>query len=267
MSGKRYFEFVEGTSSKFWEVWIDGGTKVMTRYGKIGTGGQTTIKDEGTDDKAQKLFDKLVREKTGKGYAEKGGGGAPSAPAVVKKPAAPPPPEEDDDDAPTSASSSGGFRRFEFAEGDSNKFWEVRVDGAAQTVRYGKIGTAGQEKTKQFDDAGAAAKDTDKLIAEKTKKGYAEVGAAPAATKPAPALDDDEEAAEAGEDFRRFEFTDESSSKFWEIKVDGASHTVRYGTIGTAGQAKTKDFDDEDAANEDAEKLIKEKTKKGYVAA
>ena len=31
---KRYFEFVEGTSSKFWEVWIDGNS-VLTRYGKI----------------------------------------------------------------------------------------------------------------------------------------------------------------------------------------------------------------------------------------
>jgi predicted DNA-binding WGR domain protein len=78
MAGKRYFEFVEGTSSKFWEVWIEG-NEVRTRYGKIGAAGQTTIKDEGSPAAAQKLHDKLVNEKTKKGYVEKGGGGGEAA--------------------------------------------------------------------------------------------------------------------------------------------------------------------------------------------
>lgn len=64
---------------------------------------------------------------------------------------------------------------------------------------------------------------------------------------------------------RRFEFSDGTSSKFWEIEVSGKQHTVRYGRLGTDGQAKTKDFADEDAARRDAAKLIDEKTKKGYV--
>ena len=70
---RRYFEFVEGTSSKFWEVWIEN-SEVRTRYGKIGAAGQTTVKDEGSADGAQKLHDKLMREKTGKGYQEKSSG-------------------------------------------------------------------------------------------------------------------------------------------------------------------------------------------------
>ena len=41
---KRYFEFSEGTSNKFWEVWVEG-TKFLTRYGKIVASGQTTVKD------------------------------------------------------------------------------------------------------------------------------------------------------------------------------------------------------------------------------
>ncbi len=265
MAAKRYFEFVEGTSSKFWEVWIDADTKVMTRYGKIGAGGQTTIKDEGTVDKAQKLFDKLVREKTGKGYLEKGGSVSAAAPPPPPAPKPAPRPVE-----VAAPSRSGGFRRFEFEEGESNKFWEVRVEGAAQTVRYGKLGTAGQEKTKTFEDAAAAADDTQKLIAEKVKKGYAEVtgGAAPPTPPPAAVEPPQEEQAAGGvAGFRRFAFSDDSSSKFWEIKVEGAQHTVRYGTMGTTGQAKTKDFDDAAAAQDDAEKLIKEKTKKGYVEA
>ena len=65
-----------------------------------------------------------------------------------------------------------GFRRFEFSEGGSNKFWEVKVEDTEQIVRFGKIGTAGQEKSKDFDSPGEAKADTKKLIAEKTGKGY-----------------------------------------------------------------------------------------------
>jgi predicted DNA-binding WGR domain protein len=42
-------------------------------------------------------------------------------------------------------------------------------------VRYGKISTDGQTKTKDFGSVALAQKDADKLIAEKTKKGYEEV--------------------------------------------------------------------------------------------
>src|SRR5688572_28306842 len=42
-------------------------------------------------------------------------------------------------------------------------------------VQVGKIGTDGQSKTKSFPNPAAAQKDADKLIAEKTKKGYEEI--------------------------------------------------------------------------------------------
>jgi cell wall assembly regulator SMI1/predicted DNA-binding WGR domain protein len=67
--GKRRFELVEGTSSKFWSIWLDG-TKVCTEYGRIGTAGRITIKDEKTAAAAKKLHDALVAEKTKKGYRE-----------------------------------------------------------------------------------------------------------------------------------------------------------------------------------------------------
>ena len=63
---------------------------------------------------------------------------------------------------------------------------------------------------------------------------------------------------------RRFELVDGTSSKFWQIAVDGASHTVDFGRIGTKGQSKTKTFASEKAATTDAEKLVKEKLAKGY---
>ena len=39
----RRFEFVEGTSSKFWEISTDG-NNVTVRYGRIGTNGQSQTK-------------------------------------------------------------------------------------------------------------------------------------------------------------------------------------------------------------------------------
>lgn len=70
MTTKRYFEFSEGSSSKFWEVWVEG-NEVVTQWGKIGTSGRETRKAFADAEKTKKEYDKLVAEKTGKGYVEK----------------------------------------------------------------------------------------------------------------------------------------------------------------------------------------------------
>jgi uncharacterized protein YwqG/predicted DNA-binding WGR domain protein len=70
------------------------------------------------------------------------------------------------------------MRRFEFAEGSSNKFWEVTVSDNTLTVRFGRIGTPGQEKSKTFPRPELAQKEHDELVAEKQSKGYREVGSA-----------------------------------------------------------------------------------------
>ncbi len=75
------------------------------------------------------------------------------------------------------ASSSGpvtGERRFEFDDGTSKKFWEISVSGASFTVRFGKLGAAGQTQLKAFADAATAQAEAAKLIVEKVRKGYAE---------------------------------------------------------------------------------------------
>jgi predicted DNA-binding WGR domain protein len=66
-------------------------------------------------------------------------------------------------------------------------------------------------------------------------------------------------------EMRRFEFIGGSSRKFWEISLDGSSFTVRFGRLGTSGQSQTKTFADEATAKRQAENLIAEKLKKGYV--
>ncbi|MDF9831870.1 putative DNA-binding WGR domain protein [Ereboglobus sp. PH5-5] len=85
-------------------------------------------------------------------------------------------------------------RTFEFSDGSSNKFWTITLDGKAHTVNYGRIGTAGQTQTKEFASDSDAQKSFDKLVAEKTKKGYVEKTAgaplapvAPVAKKEKPA--------------------------------------------------------------------------------
>jgi len=65
-------------------------------------------------------------------------------------------------------------RHFEFVEGKSNKFWEIGVEGCDVTVRFGRIGSQGTTQVKTFADAQAARKHVDKLVAEKTGKGYVE---------------------------------------------------------------------------------------------
>ena len=72
-------------------------------------------------------------------------------------------------------------RRFEFIGEDpqrhtsSEKFWEVTVTGSKVTVHFGRIGAEhGQTSEKELASAEEAQAHADKLIAEKTKKGYIE---------------------------------------------------------------------------------------------
>jgi formylglycine-generating enzyme required for sulfatase activity len=81
----RRFEFSDSTSNKFWEVDIKDKTLNVT-FGKIGTKGQSKPKDFATPEKAKAEMEKLIKEKTGKGYVEVGGKAAKEAkPAAVKK--------------------------------------------------------------------------------------------------------------------------------------------------------------------------------------
>jgi DNA ligase-1 len=69
-----------------------------------------------------------------------------------------------------------GKRRFEYVVGSSDKFWEIEVSGKEVIVRFGRNGTHGQSSTKSFADEAAVQKHAEKLIEEKTAKGYVEVG-------------------------------------------------------------------------------------------
>jgi predicted DNA-binding WGR domain protein len=75
---------------------------------------------------------------------------------------------------PNSKAVRSECRRFELIAGNSKKFWEISQSGPSIAVRFGRIGTNGQEQTKSFPDDSAAAREMNRLIAEKIKKGYTE---------------------------------------------------------------------------------------------
>jgi len=74
---KKYFEYTgpssenkSGAASKFWEVTVEG-SDINIRYGKIGVNGQTTVKEFSSNAEALEQVEKLIKEKTKKGYVEK----------------------------------------------------------------------------------------------------------------------------------------------------------------------------------------------------
>jgi uncharacterized protein (TIGR02996 family) len=73
------------------------------------------------------------------------------------------------------------MRKFKYTDDKSYKFWDIELEGSTYTVRFGRIGTKGQTKTKDFPSPQAAQKAYDKIIAEKLAEGYVET------TAPAPA--------------------------------------------------------------------------------
>jgi predicted DNA-binding WGR domain protein len=178
--------------------------------------------------------------------------------------------------------------RYEFSEGTSNKFWEIKLSGKSFTTTYGKIGTAGSTTMKEFGSPAEAKKEHDKLVAEKVKKGYEPADgasaadadededeaappppkAAPKKAAPAPAAKAaapaPKAAAKGATKPRYFEFSEGTSNKFWEIVQDGNNVKTRYGKIGAAGAQTLKEFGDAGAAKKEYDKLVAEKTKKGY---
>jgi len=66
----RYFEFVEGTSNKFWEV-SQSENSTTTRWGRIGSNGQSKTKTYTDPQTAADAMAKLITEKTDEGYVER----------------------------------------------------------------------------------------------------------------------------------------------------------------------------------------------------
>ena len=68
----RHFEFVGGSSAKFWEATVTSSPSpfVTVRYGRIGTHGQSQATAFASLEAAQKHADRMTAEKLKHGYVE-----------------------------------------------------------------------------------------------------------------------------------------------------------------------------------------------------
>jgi len=65
-------------------------------------------------------------------------------------------------------------RRFEFVGGNSAKFWQVDQLGKDVILRFGRLGTHGQQQIKTLPTPEAARRHVEKLVDQKMAKGYIE---------------------------------------------------------------------------------------------
>jgi uncharacterized protein (TIGR02996 family) len=175
----RRFEFRDDKSAKFWAIEL-AGRSFTVNFGKIGSAGQTQTKEFKDEAKAKSEHDKLVAEKLAKGYKETTAAApAPAAPAPAKPARATPAPATPAPAIPAPAKPApaavaSSERTFVCGTEQSFKFWNITLQGKGFTVRFGKVGTAGQTQTKEFKDEAKAKSEHDKLIAEKLAKDYVE---------------------------------------------------------------------------------------------
>lgn len=101
---------------------------------------------------------------------------APRKPAVVSPPAKAVEVKAAVAKPSTHAAKTGTARMFTYQDDKSDKFWEITVNDCEVTVRYGRTGTNGQTNVKSFANSTKAQEHSDKLIEEKTEKGYEERG-------------------------------------------------------------------------------------------
>ncbi len=80
---KRRFEFVEGASSKFWEIEVTDVSHAV-QFGRIGTNGQTKSKTFLTAEEATADADRLTREKVAKGFREPANAGSGESPLPLR---------------------------------------------------------------------------------------------------------------------------------------------------------------------------------------
>ncbi|WP_337873835.1 WGR domain-containing protein [Exiguobacterium sp.] len=57
----------------------------------------------------------------------------------------------------------------------------------------------------------------------------------------------------------------EQVTKYWNIIIEGDEFVVNYGKIGTIGKVQVKSFESDSECMKEAEKLIRQKLRKGYV--
>ena len=181
----RTFEFSEGTSNKFWNITLSGKTFTVN-FGKIGTAGQTQIKElrrrGGREEGARQARRREAQE--GLQGDHQGGGRrararSPAKPrpprlpkpakAKAEPPAPAPPPTLGT--SPGAAAAAARQRTFEYSDASRTSSGTSSCQGTSFTVTYGRIGTAGQTQDEDVRRRGRRAEG-----ARQARRGEAEEG-------------------------------------------------------------------------------------------
>jgi uncharacterized protein (TIGR02996 family) len=137
----RRYEFVEGSSKKFWEIELEG-ESFTARWGRIGTDGQEKTQDFESVAEARKAHDKLIAEKEKKGYRLVGGDEPNARPLTAKVPVNP----KLLDAVRAKPDDLAGWQVFADWLLEQGEKWGEVIGGAAR----------GRPDTKQQDEAEAA---------------------------------------------------------------------------------------------------------------
>ena len=127
--------FIEDNSKKFWRARKEK-TDLYVNWGRIGTDGQTQLKEFDSKEACQKEFDKLVDSKRAKGYVDEGGDGDV---------------EVDDEPTEVPKSKKGGGKVIDLALDGGGRKVDLRLTADGTIIR-----TVVVEKYKTPADAQAA---------------------------------------------------------------------------------------------------------------
>lgn len=75
---------------------------------------------------------------------------------------------------PAGAVDAQWTRYFELIGGGSRKFWEITLAGDRYSVRFGRLGTEGQERIKTYASPELAEEQALEILHQKVAKGYEE---------------------------------------------------------------------------------------------
>ena len=139
----------------------------------------------------------------------------------------------------------------------------VKVLAGATSVKTGNPSTSASTSSSVQSSSSSAASIAAKAVIPSVTANSANVKVLKAVATPAVVQSGSRPSGATGP--RMFEFTEGTSSKFWEVVLAGNDVIVRFGKIGTAGMTKPKPFPSPAAAKKYYEDLIGEKTGKGYV--
>jgi uncharacterized protein (TIGR02996 family) len=134
-------------------------------------------------------------------------------------------------------------RELRPADGKTDDFWAIALEGKRLTVRSGTVGTEGETRGKTFRSPEAAQTEYRKLVREKWPHFVIPLV--------------------RGE----FHLMKGKTHKVWEVTLLSPSHyhiAVRFGTIGPGGKSKVKKFDSLEMARSACEELVAEQVARGY---